>query len=185
MNHTAYIGIGSNLGDQVHNIRDAVRLLEDHPLIRVLAISHFYETEPMTLNGEKQNWYTNCAIKIKTTLNPIRLFHVMQDIETLMGREHSGQRWSPRCIDLDLLFFDDEIIRTKHLVIPHPGLHLRRFVLKPLSEIAPNLKHPIKGVAVKNLLRDLDDNKKVIPIYKLSLTQSSEGVLKTPLHERL
>ncbi len=184
MKHTAYLGIGSNLGDQLKNVGEAIRLLEDHQLIKVVCLSHFYETEPLTLKGERQNWYTNCALKIRTSLNPVRLFHLMQDIEKLLGRVRS-HRWAPRAIDLDLLFFDDEIIRTKHLTIPHPGLHHRRFVLKPLAEIAPNLVHPIKGLPVKTLLKNLDDNKKVTPLYKLYLSQSPEGVLKTPLHERL
>jgi 2-amino-4-hydroxy-6-hydroxymethyldihydropteridine diphosphokinase len=94
-------------------------------------------------------------------------------------------RWAPRTIDLDLLFFDDEIIRTRTLLVPHPRLHERRFVLQPLSEIAPNHVHPIKGVPIKALLKKLEDNKKVIPLYKFSLSQSSEGVLKKPLRERL
>lgn len=181
--HTAYIALGSNLGDRVKNIREAVRLLEDHPLIKVLCLSHFYETEPITLKGDKQNWYVNCALKVHSSLNCIRLFQVLQDIEKLMGRERS-HRWAPRTIDLDLLFFDDEIIRTKLLTVPHCRLHERRFVLEPLCEIAPNLIHPIKGVPVKTLLKKLDDNKKVVPLFKFYLSHSSEGVLKTPLHER-
>ncbi len=184
MRHVAYIGIGSNLGDQLKNLGEAVRLMEDHPLIKVNCISHFYQTEPITLKGERQNWYTNCVLKARTDLNAVRLFQVMMEIEGLLGRKRSYP-WAPRTIDLDLLFFDDEIIRTKSLVIPHPRLHERRFVLQPMAEIAPNLIHPIKGVSMKALLKRLDDNKKVIPLYKFSLSQSSEGILKTPLNDRL
>jgi 2-amino-4-hydroxy-6-hydroxymethyldihydropteridine diphosphokinase len=183
MKHTAYIAIGSNLGDRVKNISEAIRLLEDHPLIQVVCLSHFYETEPLTLKGEKQNWYVNCVLKIRTSLNSIRLFHNLQEIESLLGRERS-HKWAPRTIDLDLLFIDDEILRTKSLTIPHPRLHLRRFVLVPLCEIAPNFVHPIKGIPVKTLLKRLDDNKKVTPLYKFYLSQSTDGILKTPLHER-
>lgn len=184
MKHTAFIGIGSNLGDQIKNIGDGVRLMEDHPLVQVVCLSHLYQTEPLTLNGEKQNWYTNCVLKLRTDLNPVQLFHVTQEIEKLLGRKRS-HRWAPRTLDLDLLFFDDEIIRTRTLIIPHPRLHERRFVLQPMSEIAPNLVHPIKGIPIKTMLKKLDDNKKVIPLYKFSLSQSSEGVLKTPVRDRL
>jgi len=184
MMHTAYIGIGSNLGDPTRNTCEAIRLLEDHPRIKIQSISHFYETEPLTLRGEKQNWYLNCVIKVRTELNPVRLFRIMQDIENLLGRVREV-KWGPRIIDLDLLFFDDEILRTKSLVIPHPELHRRRFVLEPLSEIAPRLIHPIKGVSIGDLLKCLKDNKKVSPLYKFQISHSSEGILKTPLHERL
>lgn len=184
MEHTAYIGIGSNLEDRMRNTCDAIRFLEDHPRLKVQCLSHFYETEPLTLNGEKQNWYLNCVIKIRTSLNPVRLFRMMQDIENLLGRVREN-KWEPRIIDLDLLFFDDEIIRTKSLVIPHPELHRRRFVLEPLVEIAPKLIHPIKGVSIKALLKALKDNKKVSPLFKFKISQSSDGILKTPLHERL
>lgn len=183
-NHLAYIGIGSNLGDRSQNTSDAIRLLDDHPGIRVKALSHFYETEPLTLRGEKQNFYLNCVLKVSTTLNPIQLFHVMQDVEKLLGRVRE-KKWEPRVIDLDLLLFDDEIFRTTSLVIPHPELHKRRFVLEPLAEIAPNLIHPIKGASVKNLLKDLKDNKKVTPLFKFQLSHSSDGILKSPLRDRM
>jgi 7,8-dihydro-6-hydroxymethylpterin-pyrophosphokinase len=105
-------------------------------------------------------------------------------VECLLGRKHTA-KWSPRTIDLDLLFFDDEIIRTDYLAVPHPRLHERRFVLEPLCEIAPELIHPIKSVPIKTLLKKLEDNKKVVPLYKFSLSQSSEGVLQKPLRDRL
>ena len=182
--HCAYIGIGSNLGDRLKNVSEAIRLLEDHPLVKVNQLSHFYETEPLTLRGEKQGWYLNCVLKLATSLNAVRLFHLLQEIEIVLGRMR-GIKWAPRIIDLDLLFFDDEIIRTKTLVVPHPQLHLRRFVLEPLNEVAPNFIHPIKGLPVKALHKKLGDNKKVVPLYKFFLSQSSDGVLKTPVHERL
>ncbi len=184
MEHVAYIGIGSNLGDRIQNTREAIRLLDDHPGIKIICMSHFYETEPLTLGGEKQNWYLNCVLKIRTVLNAIRLFQIMQDIEARLGREKSG-KWTPRIIDLDLLFFDDEIIRTKILTVPHPQLHTRRFVLEPLAEIAPTLIHPIKGITAKTLLKNLEDNKKVFPLFKFQISHPSDGILKTPLHERL
>lgn len=182
--HTGYIGIGSNLGDRSQNTRDAIRLLDDHPGIQIKALSHFYETEPLTLKGDKQNYYLNCTLKIQTTLNPIQLFRVMQDVEKLLGRVRED-KWGPRTIDLDLLFFDDEIFRTTTLVIPHPELHKRRFVLEPLAEIASNLVHPIKGVTVKNLLSRLKDNKKVKPLFKFQISHPSDGVLKPPARDRV
>ena len=182
--HTAYIGIGSNLGDRTRNTCDAIRLLDDHPRVKVLTLSHFYETEPLTLDGARQNWYLNCVVKVRTAMNAVQLFRVMQDIENLLGRVRE-KKWGPRTIDLDLLLFDDDIIRTKTLIIPHPELVQRRFVLEPLAEIAPKLLHPVKGVTMKILLKNLTDNKKVSPLYKFQISHSSEGILKTPLHERL
>lgn len=184
MKHIAYIGVGSNLGDPLKNITAALDLLEKHPKIQVICLSHFYETEPLTLKGEKQNWYLNCALKLKTSLDVIKLFQALQEIENQLGRKRP-HRWAPRTIDLDLLFFDDEILRTKNLTVPHPELHQRRFVLKPLLELAPQLKHPILGISVKTMLKKLDDNKQVIALYKLKLNQASTGILKTPLRERL
>lgn len=183
MKHVAYIALGSNLGDRESYLRDAVRLLQDHPLIHVLAVSHFYETEPLTLKNEKQNWFLNCAAKIKTSLNPIRLFQSCQEIEHLLGRIRS-EKWGPRTLDLDLLFFDDEILKTKTLCLPHPELQNRRFVLEPLAEIAPTLKHPVKGLTIQALLRNLKDNKKVVPLYRFQLSHSSAGILPDPLRER-
>jgi 2-amino-4-hydroxy-6-hydroxymethyldihydropteridine diphosphokinase len=182
--HLAYIGIGSNLGDRSQNTCDAIRLLDDHPGIRVKVLSHFYETEPLTLRGDKQNFYLNCVLKIETNLNPIRLFRFIEDVEKLLGRVREI-KWGPRTIDLDLLLFDDEIFRTTTLVIPHPELHKRRFVLEPLAEIAPHLIHPIKGTSVQTLLTDLKDNKKVSPLYKFQLSHSSDGILKSPLRDRM
>jgi 2-amino-4-hydroxy-6-hydroxymethyldihydropteridine diphosphokinase len=184
MEHTAYIGMGSNLGDRMRNISEAIRLMEGHPTIKVLSLSHFYETEPLTLKGEKQNWYLNCVLKIRTSLNAVRLFRVMQDIENILGRIRT-EKWGPRTLDLDLLFFDGDIIRTHTLTIPHPELHKRRFVLEPLAELAPKMVHPIKGLTIETLLRNLGDNKKVSPLYKFQISHSSEGILKTPIHDRL
>lgn len=182
--HQAYIGIGSNLGDRSQNTSDAIRLLDDHPHIQVKALSHFYETEPLTLGGEKQNYYLNCVIKVEVGINHIQLFRVMQDVEKLLGRVRET-KWGPRAIDLDLLFFDDDILRTKTLVIPHPEMHKRRFVLEPLAEIAPNMVHPIKGTTIKNLLSNLKDNKKVSPLFKFQISHSSDGILKSPLRDRI
>ncbi len=182
--HIAYLSLGSNVGDRERYLCDAVRLLEDHPRIRVISLSHFYETEPLTLNGERQNWYLNCALKLKTTLNAIQLFRVLEDIETLLGRVRF-QKWGPRTIDLDLLFFDDEIIRTQHLTVPHAQLHQRRFVLEPLAEIAPNWIHPVKGVSIRALLKELKDNKKIHPLYKFQMSHLPDGIFKTPAKELL
>lgn len=174
--HTAYLGIGSNLGNREQNTREAIRLLGDHPRLKVIALSHFYETEPLTLKGERQNYYLNCVIKVRTSMNAVRLFQVMQDIEKILGRVRSA-RWEPRTIDLDLLLFDDEIIRTKLLTVPHPEMHRRRFVLEPLAELSPKLKHPVKGLTFRTLLQRLKDDKKVTPLYKFQITHPAEEVM--------
>ena len=108
----------------------------------------------------------------------------MQEIENQLGRIRT-HRWGPRTIDLDLLLFGNEIIRSENLAVPHPELHRRRFVMEPLVEIAPQLIHPIKGKNMTQLLQGLTDNKKVKALYQFQLCHSSEGVIKTPYKERL
>lgn len=174
--HIAYIGVGSNLGDRPRYVSEAIRLLGEHPRVKISALSHCYETEPLTLKGERQNYYLNCVIKINTTMNAVRLFQVMQEIEKILGRVRNG-RWEPRTIDLDLLLFDDDIIRTKQLNVPHPQLHHRRFVLEPLAELNPKLNHPIKGVSIQQLLHRLKDDKKVVPLYKFHMTHPIDEVM--------
>jgi 2-amino-4-hydroxy-6-hydroxymethyldihydropteridine diphosphokinase len=170
----AYIGVGSNLGDKIKNCVEAIQFIHSHPDCEVLRISSFYETEPLSLKKiETEGWYVNCAIKIRTPLNPVRLLQLMLNLEIRLGREPHHEKWSPRPIDLDLLFFNDDIIKTGPLRVPHPELHKRRFVLEPLAEIEPALVHPIKGSSVEKMLTELTDNKKIVPLFRFYLTRNS------------
>src|SRR5215471_7182355 len=122
----AYIGIGSNLGDKIKNCVEAIQLIHSDPLCEVLRISSFYETEPLKKNPVSEGgWYVNAVIKIRTRLNPVRLLHLLLELELKLGRDPKHEKWSPRPIDLDLLFFGDEIIKTQPLKVPHPELHKR------------------------------------------------------------
>ncbi len=157
----AHIGIGSNMGKSAILCRHAVDLLGAVGSARVVAMSSLYRTEPVGV--EAQDWFVNCAVIVETGLSPHRLLEHMQHIENEMGRVRL-QRWGPRTIDLDLLFFDDLIIDDPMLKVPHPELHLRGFVLAPLKEIDPLKFHPILKKTVLQLYDELDDTKQVHPL---------------------
>jgi len=175
----AYIGIGSNVGEKAKNCLEAIQLIQNHPDCEVLRASSFYETEPLTLNlSEAPAWYVNAAIKIRTYLNVYKLFQFLQEIEQRLGRPSIREKWSPRVIDLDLLFYNDDLIKTEALKIPHPEIHKRRFVLEPLAEIEPDLIHPIQGKSIEKMLAQLTDNNKVIPLYRFYLSRNSAHSLE-------
>jgi 2-amino-4-hydroxy-6-hydroxymethyldihydropteridine diphosphokinase len=137
--HIAFLGIGSNVGDRDEYIEQAIFLLSKTPGLKVMKKSSNYETEPE--GNTDQPKFINLAVQIQTTLDPYKLLSVLHDTEDALGRERDVE-WGPRTIDMDLLLYDDLIISDDKLQIPHPLLHERLFVLKPLSEIAPNAVHP-------------------------------------------
>lgn len=149
----AFIALGSNLGDRRKNCERAAALLRGHPHITVQTISSWYKTEALTLENETQPDYLNGVVKIETDLSPSELLKTCKEIEKKMGRESSKKRWQPRLIDLDILFYKNEIRNTPALTIPHPLLHERLFVLEPLNEIAANFVHPILKKTVAELLQ--------------------------------
>lgn len=157
--HVAYIGFGSNIGDRLGHIRNAVRALSKTEGITLQEISSIYKTDPV--GYEAQAHFLNGVAAIQTDLPPLSLLHTLKDIETAVGRQHRI-RWGPREIDLDILIYGDMCLQTEKLVIPHPEMHLRRFVLVPLVEIAPNLMHPVFQATVQTLLDSLEDDKSVL-----------------------
>lgn len=160
--HQAYIGIGSNVGNRVENCLKAITAIDACEGCMVDARSPLYETEPVEF--ETQDWFINGVLKIRTCLQPETLLARLQAIEQGMGREQGGLRFGPRIIDLDILFFDRRIIETDRLQIPHPRLHQRRFVLKPLCSIAPELVHPVLKKTASSLLKGLQDGEKKVNI---------------------
>jgi len=155
----AFIGLGSNVGRRRKHIGRAIELLGSSPQIKVIRQASWYETEPVGV--EEQHWFINSAVEVETALTPRELLRCCKEIEGEVGRRDRGH-WGPREVDLDLLLYGDLILEEEGLVLPHPGLHRRRFVLEPLCELAPELVHPQLGRSLRELLAELGELKKVI-----------------------
>lgn len=148
---TAYLGIGSNLGDRRKNCLDAIEMLEQKGII-IKKKSSLYETEPWGV--ENQPMFLNMAIEIETDLKPGELLGLLKEVEKEVGRGKT-YKWGPRIIDLDILLFDNISVDEYNLTIPHPLMHEREFVLKPLAEIAPDVTHPLLHERIQELLHHL------------------------------
>ncbi|MCP8953597.1 2-amino-4-hydroxy-6-hydroxymethyldihydropteridine diphosphokinase [Bacillus safensis] len=136
MNNTAYIALGSNIGKKETYLKEAVKKLHEHPEVQVELISSIYETAPV--GYENQDDFLNMAVKISTSLRPKELLSLTQKIEQELGRKREV-RWGPRTADLDILLYNRENIETEQLVVPHPRMYERLFVLVPMSEICPEI----------------------------------------------
>ena len=158
-----YIGIGSNLGDALDNCRRAIQAISSDKSNHLLKCSPFYRTEPV--GRTDQPWFVNGVVAVKTLLSPRDLLAFILNIEKNMGRER-GERWGPRVIDLDLLFYNKQILNEAGMQIPHPRLHERRFVLIPLQDIAPHLQHPVLGKTVSQILSELPETEEVLSILE-------------------
>ena len=148
----AFIGAGANLGEPVRQIRQAQDALRKSPGIKFLDASSLYRTQPM--GPVEQPPFINAVFSLEAEIGPHDLLSLLLDIEQKMGRVRK-ERWGPRVIDLDLLFYGEEIIKEQGLEVPHPRLHERRFVLAPLAEIAPGFAHPVIKKTVSELLAGL------------------------------
>jgi len=162
--HEAYIGFGSNLGNRLNNCRNAIQALAALPTCSLIKTSSFYETSPVGL--VEQPAFINGVVLLETAEDAHWLLRQMLEIEDTFGRIRT-LKWGPRSIDLDLLFFDDQIINTPELSVPHPLLHERRFVLEPLNEVAPNFRHPSLGKSVADLRRELKDGDQRVEALKI------------------
>ncbi len=166
MHKIVYLSLGSNVGDLAANLRAAIERLS--ALGQVVAVSSFFETEPVEVTS--QPWFLNCAVKLDTEKMPKQLLAGILDLEREMGRKRTQSK-GPRNIDIDILLFGNSIIETKGLTVPHPGLHERRFVLEPLAEIAPEVRHPV----LKKMIRELRDALPVGQAVRKAVARDSSG----------
>ena len=164
--HTAYLGIGSNLGDKIQNIEEALSFFEQHPLCKSLTISKLYTTKPY---GEKdQDDFVNGVFSMQTLLSPEELLDCISALEKQLKRQRL-KHWGPRTIDVDILFYDDLLLSTKELNIPHIESHKRDFVLVPLCDLNPYLIHPLFKKTIYELLEELQkkedyENTNLVPL---------------------
>ena len=170
-----FIGIGSNKGNREEYIKRALNHLDNDTDIKILKKSTIIETEPE--GKPEQDKYLNLVIEIETFLDPYTLFKRLKNIERFLGRKEVHEKWGTREIDLDILLFDDLIIKGKNLKIPHPEMHKRDFVIQPLCEIAPDAIHPGLNKRAKELLEDLskDHVSSQVPQEDQSAYQETQG----------
>ena len=158
-----YLSLGSNSGDRIGFVQQATSLLGGADGITLIRTSAFYETEPWGMNSE--NWFINAVVEIKTTLSPRHLLEECKRIEKQLGRRSNTDKgYSDRTIDIDILFYNKDIINEPDLIIPHKFLHLRAFTLVPLLELIPNFEHPVLHKTITEIHSDLE-NPEMVFLY--------------------
>ena len=161
--HTVYLSVGSNLGDKLDNCLKGIQAVAARGDCEIVACSRFYRTSPV--DYADQDWFVNAALKINTGLEPAGLLERLIAIQRKMGRTEDAVRFGPRVLDLDILLYNERIIRTQTLEIPHPRMHKRAFVLTPICDINPTIVHPVLGKSAADLLACLeDDDQQIIPM---------------------
>jgi 2-amino-4-hydroxy-6-hydroxymethyldihydropteridine diphosphokinase len=150
----AYISLGSNLGNRLAHLKQALRRLEESGELSISKTSPVYETQPV--GPRNQSWFLNLVVEVQTYLDPHSLLEYLSSIENQIGRKRE-ESWGPRKIDLDILLYDNQTVSSDRLTIPHPRMQERKFVLLPLSDIAPHALHPVLGKSVKGLLDACQD----------------------------
>jgi 2-amino-4-hydroxy-6-hydroxymethyldihydropteridine diphosphokinase len=158
--HQVYISIGSNMGDRQHNCRAAINALTASQGVRVQQQSPFYATAPVDYTD--QAWFLNAVVELTTRLVPLALLALLQQIQQHLGRTPQRIRFGPRVIDLDILLYGDFIMESAQLTIPHPRMHKRHFVLKPICDINPWIMHPVLKQALGSLLENLDTRNQLV-----------------------
>lgn len=157
----AYVALGSNMGERVSQVRQAIGLLQAHGAIRLRQISRFFETEPVGIKEERDpQWFVNAVVGIDTEFSPTELLTVCLAIERQLGRKRNERvtvdGYLSRTMDIDILFYDERIVREPGLEIPHPRLHERTFALIPLMDVAPDLVHPVFNRTIRELYEQLE-----------------------------
>jgi 3-oxoacyl-[acyl-carrier protein] reductase len=171
---TAYIALGSNLGDRRRLLDEALQLLRNDAQIRVTAVSSYHETEPVG-GPPGQGAYLNAAAELQTDLDARALLHVLLDVERRLGRVRQ-ERFGPRTIDLDLLLYGDAVSDDEELTLPHPRMHERLFVLRPLVEVAPLVRHPRLGLTVQEMLERQKPAGRELTGLRAVVTGSTSGI---------
>lgn len=160
----AYLSLGSNIGDRIGFVQQATSLLGAADGISLIRTSAFYESEPWGMNSK--NWFVNAVVEVKTTLSPQKLLEECQRVETQLGRKRlpDTKGYQDRTIDIDVLFYNKDIINDENLVVPHKYVHLRAFTLVPLLELIPNFEHPVLHKTISQLHDDLE-NPEMVFLY--------------------
>ncbi len=153
--HLAYLSVGSNMGDKLDNCLNGIAALTESGETGLLGVSRFYRTSPVDYTD--QDWFVNAAVKIATGLSADALLASLLAIQQRMGRKADTVRFGPRVLDLDILLYDDQVIDTPRLTVPHPRMHKRAFVLQPICDIDQAVVHPLLGKTMGDLLDALDD----------------------------
>jgi len=158
----AYLSIGSNKGEKKENLFQAIERLASHDYIKVMDVSSFYKTQPQ--NFEDQDWFVNAAVKVETSAEPMELLDILKQIEVSLDKEGKAFRFGPRKIDLDIIYFDEKVLKTDRLEIPHPRMQERCFVLRPMCDIGADTIHPVLDKTPGQLLTIIEkhENQKVI-----------------------
>ena len=156
-----FLSLGSNIGDRLGYVQQAASILGTTKDIRIIATSSFYETEPWQMDSP--NWFVNAIVQISTSLTPEELLIVINRIESQLGRERCEKReYTDRTIDIDILFYDDKIMNTEKLTIPHKFFHRRACMLVPMLEIAQDFVHPLFKKTISELYDELEDPEQVV-----------------------
>ena len=180
MRETVFIGFGSNVGDRLDFCDRAVTLLGLLPHSQVMGVSLLYETEPVYDHAQPgEGWFLNGVVQIETDLTPRSLLSVLREIERSLGRD-DDDRSGPRTIDLDILFYGQRVMDEPDLVVPHPRLHQRRFVLMPLSELDPLLVHPTRHRTINQLLAEVKDQSEVRLLFPQPSTRYGSRPVCSP-----
>lgn len=164
--HTAFISVGSNMGDRLVNCRNGIAGLAELESVEITATSRFYQTEPVDFKD--QDWFVNAVVRISTTLPPEKLLNSLKRIEEAVGSSKTV-RFGPRMLDLDIVLYDDLVFNSPRLILPHPRMHKRRFVLAPICDIEPKIVHPVLRIELQELLQGLDETgQRIIPFRCVS-----------------
>ena len=156
-----YLSLGSNIGDRLGYVQQAASIIGTTRDIQIVATSSFYETEPWQMDSN--NWFVNAIVQISTSLSPDELLIVIQRIESQLGRERNERReYTDRTIDIDILFYDNKLINTANLVVPHRFFHRRACMMVPMLEIAQDFVHPLFGKTISELYDELDSPEQVV-----------------------